>query len=132
MAATISAEHADLLNRPIVVSLATVMPDGQPQVNPVWCSYDGTHVLINSAAGRVKDRNMKDRPQATVLCLDPQNPFKWVEVRGKVVEITTEGADAHIDDLAELYIGQRPYPFRQPGEQRVIYKIEPTRVVSYG
>jgi PPOX class probable F420-dependent enzyme len=132
MAATIPAEYAALLNQPIVVSLATVMPDGQPQVNPVWCSYDGTHVLINSAAGRVKDRNMKDRPQATVLCMDPQNPFKWVEVRGKVVEITTEGADDHIDDLAELYLGQRPYPFRQADEVRVIYKIEPTRVVSFG
>ncbi len=117
-----------LFEKPIVAALATIMPDGQPQVNPVWCDYDGEFVRVNSAKGRAKDRNMRARPQVTVLLVDPENPFFWIEVRGKVEEITEEGADAHIDLLAKKYLGADSYPFRTPTETRVMYKIRPTRV----
>ncbi len=120
--------HLDLLQGPIYVQLASYMMSGAIQVNPVWCSYDGSHVWVNSAKGRVKDRNMRANPNVTVLAVDPENPYRWLEVRGMVDEITEEGADEHIDDLAELYLNQRPYPFRQDGEVRVIYKILPQRV----
>ena len=120
--------HLDLLDGPIYVQLASYMKSGAIQVNPVWCSYDGSHIWVNSAKGRVKDRNMRANPNVTVLAGDPKNPYRWLEVRGMVDGITEEGADEHIDDLAELYLNQRPYPFRQDGEVRVIYKIKPERV----
>ncbi len=120
--------HLDLLQGPVYVQLASYMKSGAIQVNPVWCSYDGSHIWVNSAKGRVKDRNMRANPNVTVFAGDPQNPFRWLEVRGMVDEITEEGADEHIDDLGELYLNQRPYPFRQDGEVRVIYKILPQRV----
>jgi PPOX class probable F420-dependent enzyme len=123
--------HRDLLEGPILVQLATHLPNGHIQVNPVWCSYDGRHVLVNSARGRVKDRNMRANPKVTVFAGDPANPMRWLEIRGLVEEITEQGADGHIDDLSELYIGQRPYPYRQPGEVRVIYRIAPVRVQPF-
>ncbi len=131
MATPIPESHKDLLEGPIYVELATHMKDGSIQVNPVWCNYDGEYILINSALGRVKDQNMRRNPKVTILASDPNNPYRWLEVRGEVVEITQDGADNHIDDLAELYLGQRPYPFRAEGEVRVIYKIEPQRVQPF-
>ncbi len=118
----------DLLDGPVVVWLATLMADGQPQVTPVWCSRHGNEVWVNSAVGRQKDINMKTRPQVTVGALDPTNPYRYLEIRGRVVE-TVEGpaAHEHIEALSQLYFG-RPYPYGAPGEQRCIYKIEPTRV----
>jgi PPOX class probable F420-dependent enzyme len=107
------------------------MKDGSIQVNPVWCSYDGTHILINSAIGRVKDKNLRANPAITILAMDPANAYRWLEVRGIVDEITEEGADEHIDDLGELYLNQRPYPFREEGEVRVIYKIKPLKVQAF-
>jgi PPOX class probable F420-dependent enzyme len=130
MNATIPNDFLDLLNGPVVAALATVMPSGQPQVNPVWCSYADGHLLVNSARGRAKDRNMRERPRVTALLIDPKNPYRWIEIRGNVVEATERGADAHIDDLAEIYTGKRPYAFRQPGEQRVMYRIKPERVMT--
>lgn len=132
MPAEIPEDYRDLLEKPVVVSLATLMPDGQPQVNPVWCSFDGSHVFVNSAKGRQKDRNMRARDQVTVMVMDPANPYRYIELRGTVVNITEDGADDHIDDLAEAYLNQRPYPFRKEGEVRVTYQIEPVRVHTYG
>ena len=123
--------HADLLTGPVYVQLASHMGNGSIQVHPVWCGYDGTHILINSAKGRAKDKNMRANPNVTVLAVDPENPFRWVEVRGKVVDISEEGADEHIDQLSELYIQQSPYPWRAAGEVRVIYRIKPERVVPF-
>jgi PPOX class probable F420-dependent enzyme len=131
MSTAIPDSFRDLLDGPIYVQLATMMKDRSIQVNPVWCSYDGDHVLINSARGRVKDKNMRRDPNVTVLAMDPENPYRWLEVRGTVDKITEDGADAHIDDLAELYLNQRPYPFREDGEIRVIYKIKPVRVQAF-
>lgn len=132
MSNTIPQSHLTLFEKPVIAMLATVMPDGRPQVNPVWCDFDGTHVRINSAQGRQKDQNMKERKFATVLLVDPENVFFWVEVRGMVDEITTTGADAHIDALAKKYLNADSYPFRNPDEIRVMYKILPERVITSG
>ena len=128
MSNQIPESHLELFQKPIVANLATIMPDGQPQVNPVWCDYDGTYVRLNSAKGRTKDKNMRARPQVTVLLVDPESVWHWVEVRGIVEEITEEGADDHIDSLAKKYLGVDSYPFRSEKEVRVMYRIKPSRV----
>jgi PPOX class probable F420-dependent enzyme len=109
-----------------------VMKDGSPQVTPVWVDYDGKFVRINSAKGRVKDKNMRRDPRVSLSLLDPANPYRYLEVRGRVVDITETGADDHINKLSKKYLGNPVYPFRQPGEVRVIYKIEPEKVNSMG
>jgi PPOX class probable F420-dependent enzyme len=108
--------------------LATLMKDGSPQLTPVWFNTDGTHILINSAVGRVKDRNMRRDERVAVVIADPKDPYRYLQIRGKVVEITTEGARQHIDILAKKYTGQDKYSFGAPGEIRVTYKILPERI----
>ena len=130
--ATIPEEYRDLLEGPVVVSLATVLADGQPQVHPVWADFDGQHVRLNTGAGRAKHRNMEERPQVTVLAVDPQNQFRWIEVRGKVVKTDLDGADAHIDKLAKDYLGVDVYPGHRDDEDRIIAYVEPTRVIASG
>lgn len=113
--------------------LVTLGPDGMPQSTPVWGNTDGTHVLINTAKGRAKDRNMRRDGRVGLSATNPENPYEAVEIRGKVVDIVEgQAAEDDIDNLAEKYLGQRPYPYRQPGEERVIFKIEPTYVGGYG
>jgi PPOX class probable F420-dependent enzyme len=114
------------------VYLATLMSDGSPQVTPVWFNTDGTNILINSAAGRVKDRNMRARPQVALVIADPKNPYRYVQIRGRIVEITQEGADAHIDALAGKYTGTPKYGNRRPGEVRITYKILPDKIATMG
>ena len=108
--------------------LATVMADGSPQVTPVWFNSDNKYILINTAVGRVKDRNMKARPQVAICIADPNDPYRYVQIRGKVVESTTEKANEHIDALAWKYRGIRKYDNYQPGMQRIIYKILPESI----
>jgi PPOX class probable F420-dependent enzyme len=132
MAATIPQQYLDLFRKKAFAHLATIMPDGRPQVTPVWCDFDGTFVQINSAKGRVKDRNMRRDPRVTLAIQDPDNPYRYLEVRGRVVEVTEEGADAHIDRLAKKYLGVDKYPNRREGEVRVIYKIQPERASTMG
>ena len=132
MAATIPQQYLDLFHKKAFAHLATIMPDGRPQVTPVWCDFDGTFVQINSAKGRVKDRNMRRDPRVTLAIQDPDNPYRYLEVRGRVVEITEEGADAHIDGLAKKYLGVDKYPNRREGEVRVIYKIQPEHASTMG
>ncbi len=131
---TIPESHRDLFafEKRAFGHLATLMPDGSPQVTPVWIDFDGTHVLVNSARGRQKDRNMRRDPRVAIEVSDPENPYRYVQIRGRVVEITEEGADAHIDRLAKKYRGLDRYPNRRPGEVRVIYKILPERVTVFG
>ena len=121
-----------LLEEPNFGHLATLMPDGSPQVTPMWVDYDGEHILINTAAGRQKPRNLDQDSRVALTVTDRNNPYRYVGFRGKVVAVTTEGADQHIDRLAKKYIGQDQYPWRQPGEQRILYKIEPSRVHAMG
>ena len=108
------------------------MADGAPQVTPVWCDYDGTHIRINSAKGRVKDKNMRLNKKVALSIMAPDNPYRYLAVQGVVVEITEEGADAHIDSLAKKYLGKDKYPFRHPGEVRVMYKIRPEKISTMG
>jgi PPOX class probable F420-dependent enzyme len=130
--ATIPDQYQDLLQKKAFAHLGTLMKDGSPQVTPIWFGYDGAHILINSAKGRLKDKNMRKRPQVALSILDPDNPYRYMQIRGKVVEVTENGADAHIDALAKKYLDQDKYPFRQPGEVRVIYKMEVQRVQVMG
>jgi PPOX class probable F420-dependent enzyme len=131
MATTIPESFKDLFQKKAFAHLATVMPDGRPQVTPVWCDMDGGLIRVNSARGRVKDRNMRRNAKVALSILDPDNPYRYLGILGDVVEVTEQGADAHIDALAHKYIGQ-DYPYRQPGEARVIYKIRPERVSTMG
>jgi PPOX class probable F420-dependent enzyme len=132
MAQMIPDTHKDLLEKAAFGNLGTLMKDGQPQVTPVWVDYDGKYVCINSAKGRVKDINMRRDPRVSISLQDPANPYRYLEIRGKVVEITEKGADDHINKLSKKYLGNPVYPFRKPGEVRVTYKIEPQKVSSMG
>ncbi len=132
--ATFPETHADLLTfeKKAFAFLATVQPDGTPQVTPVWFDVTDGKVRINTARGRVKNRNMEQNAAVAIAIMDPANPYRYLQVRGKVSKVTEEGADAHIDSLAKKYMGQDTYPFRQPGEQRVIFEIEPTSFQKMG
>ncbi len=112
--------------------LATLMPDGSPQVTPVWFDMKGDRVRVNTARGRQKDRNMQKNAHVALSMTDPDNPYRHVAIRGRIVDITEDGADAHIDSLAKKYLDQDKYPFRRPGEVRVIYEIEPDVVRTMG
>jgi PPOX class probable F420-dependent enzyme len=132
MSQVIPEKYADLFQKKAFANLATVMPDGTPQVTPVWVDFDGTHVIVNSARGRRKDKNMSQNSSVALSIMDPDNPYRYLEVRGRVAEITEAGADQHIDTMAKKYMGVDKYPYRQPGEVRVMYKIEPTRTSQMG
>ena len=135
MSVTIADNVRDLLDKPIVVAIATVNPDGQPQVTPVWASLEGDQLWINSAVGRRKDRNLRANPKVTVMVLDPANDFNWAELRGEVVEFDESAAAlAHINKLSGIYAGNEDYysfnPEGRGKEQRVIYKIELSKINS--
>ena len=121
--------YLDLLQqKKAFADLATIMPDGTPQVTPVWFDYHGGRVRVNTAKGRVKARNLKPGAPVALSILDPDNPYRYVQIRGRVANATETGADAHIDSLAKKYLGKDKYPFRQPGEVRIMYEIEPVSV----
>lgn len=122
----------DILDKRGFAQLATLMQDGGPQVTPVWFDYDADHIRINSAKGRLKDRNMRRDKRVALSIQDPANAYRHISIRGAVVEITENGADAHIDALAKKYLDKDRYPFRAPGEVRVLYKIRPDRVSTMG
>jgi PPOX class probable F420-dependent enzyme len=130
--AAIPEKYRDLFSKPAFANLATLMPNGTPQVTPVWIDYDGKHVIFNSAKGRQKDRNVRREPRVALTIMDPENPYRYLEVRGRVKEITENGADAHIDKMAKKYLNKDKYPYRQPGEVRVLYKIEPEHTQAMG
>jgi PPOX class probable F420-dependent enzyme len=129
----IPEKYLDLLQKKkAFASLATLMPDGSPQVTPVWFDYKDGAVRVNTAKGRVKARNMKEGAPVALSIMDPDNAYRYIQVRGKVRRITENGADAHIDSLAKKYLGQDKYPYAQPGETRVIYEIEPASASTMG
>ena len=132
MADKIPEAFKDLFAKVAYANLATIMPDGSPQVTPVWFDYDGECLRINSAKGRIKDKNMRRNKRVAVSIQDPDNAYRYLAVRGNIEEITEQGADAHIDSLARKYLGKDKYPFRGPGEVRVIYKIRPEKVSTMG
>jgi PPOX class probable F420-dependent enzyme len=129
MAATIPDAFRDILEqKKAFANLATTMPDGSPQVTPVWFDFTNGHIRVNTAKGRVKARNMKQGSHVALAILDPDNPYRFIQIRGTVARATEKGADAHIDSLAKKYLGKDKYPFRQPGEQRIMYEIVPESV----
>ena len=131
--ATIPASHADLLKeKKAFANLATLNADGSPQVTPVWVDFDGTHVLVNTAKGRVKTKNLEREKRVALSIADPENPYRYLGIQGRVAEMTESGGDAHIDKMAKKYMGKDTYPFRAPGEVRVIVKISPDKVYTMG
>jgi PPOX class probable F420-dependent enzyme len=118
-----------LLREPVFVHLATVNDDGSPQSTPVWVDTDGREVILNTAKGRVKYENMRRNPSVAVSLVNPENPYEMVEIRGEA-RLEDEGADDHIDSLAKKYLGKDTYPFRRPGEQRVVVRVRPTKVIG--
>jgi PPOX class probable F420-dependent enzyme len=132
VATTIPATHQDLLQKPAFASLATLNSDGSPQVTPVWFEYDGEHIVINTARGRVKDRNLRREPRVALSIMDPANPYRYLGIQGRVAEMTEDGADAGIDRLAKKYLGKDTYPWRGPNEVRVLVRIIPDKVHTMG
>ena len=131
MAASLG-NYRDILDKKGFAHLATIGTDGRPQVTPVWVDFDGTHVRVNTARGRVKDKNLGRNPSVALSVQDPDNPYRYVQIRGRVAEMTEQGADAHIDSLAKKYLGQDTYPYRKPNEKRVTVKIVPDHVQGVG
>jgi PPOX class probable F420-dependent enzyme len=133
----IPASHRDLVECPPVAALTTVMPDGYPQTSVVWCDFDGTSVRVNTMRGFQKERNMRRDPKVTLLCYDPRQPLRSLEVRGTVVEMTEEGAIEHLDVLTSKYVGRQvryfgdaiPARFAET-EIPVLCRIRPTHVVA--
>ncbi|MHB8619571.1 MAG: PPOX class F420-dependent oxidoreductase [Chloroflexota bacterium] len=132
MAQEMSAGLIKLLREPAHCQIATLLPSGWPQLTQVWADTDGKHILINTAEGRQKVTDVRRDPRVAVNVVDATNAWRIASVRGRVVEVTTEGADDLIDALAKKYIGKDKYPFRQPGEVRVTLKIEPEKIHSLG
>ncbi len=132
MAVPVPESHKDLFQKKAFGSFTTLMPDGSPQTTPVWVDFADGKVIVNTALGRQKDKNVRHDPRVAITLIDPENPYRYLEVRGKVDEITTEGATAHIDKMAKKYMGVDKYPYAQPGEQRVLFKITPQKFSAMG
>jgi PPOX class probable F420-dependent enzyme len=128
----IPEKYQDIVQKRTFAMFATIMPDGQPQITPVWVDAENGRILINTAKGRQKHKNVQRDPRVAVTLIDPDNPYRYVEVRGRVTEMTENGADSHIDKMAKKYLGKDKYPFAQPGERRILLKIEPEHVHGMG
>lgn len=128
-AARLTSGMQKLLKEKAYCQIATLMPDGAPHLTETWVDTDGKHILINTSQERQKERNVRRDPRVAVQVIDPANDHRIFSVRGRVAEVTRDGADALIDQLARKYIGQDRYPFRQPGEVRVTLKIVPEKIV---
>ena len=130
--ALIPESHAGILDTKALLYLGTQNKDGSPQVSPVWFGTNGDIIEINSAKDRLKDINMRARPKVSIAIVDPENAYRWVGIQGTVVEITENGAEEHIDALANKYLGVDSYPNRQEGQVRVIYRIRADKVFTMG
>jgi PPOX class probable F420-dependent enzyme len=136
MPVKIPESHRDLIDGPYCVVLTTIMPDGQPQTTPIWCNREGEYVLINTMQGFRKEKNIRLNPKVTLLVFDPKQPMRHIEIRGTVVEMTEEGALAHLDQLTRLYMNNPDARFfgnSVPAELQSTYrpikiKIAPTHV----
>jgi PPOX class probable F420-dependent enzyme len=131
-AESIPDQYLDLFEKRAFGFLATLMPDGSPQVTPVWIDFDGQYIMVNSARGRQKDRNIQRDNRVALVVQGPDDPYRYVQIRGRVVEITEQSAEIGIDRLARKYLGEDTYPNRRSGEIRVWYKIEPEHVSGHG
>jgi PPOX class probable F420-dependent enzyme len=132
MAATLPDSYKDLFQKRAFGSFTTLMPDGSPQTTPVWVDFEDGKVIVNTALGRQKDKNVRHDPRVAVTLIDPDNPYRYLEIRGRVAEVTQNGAEKHIDKMAKKYLDKDKYPFARPGEQRVLIKITPERFSTMG
>ncbi len=132
MAVPVPESHKDLFQKKAFGSFTTLMPDGSPQTTPVWVDFADGKVIVNTALGRQKDKNVRHDPRVAITLIDPENPYRYLEIRGQVDEITQDGATAHIDKMAKKYMGVDKYPYAQPGEQRVLIKISPQKFNTMG
>jgi PPOX class probable F420-dependent enzyme len=131
--AEIPAGYMDLLSEKApIANLATLQPDGSPQVTPVWFDYTNGIVRVNTAKGRIKARNLSVGSKVAMSIVDPDNAYRYIQIRGEVSKETTDGADAHIDSLAKKYLGKDKYPWADPKSIRVIYEITPTAAQAMG
>jgi PPOX class probable F420-dependent enzyme len=131
--ATIPEKYLDLLQqKKAFAALATTMSDGSPQVTPVWFDYNNGIVRVNTAKGRVKARTLKQGSPVALAIVDPDNPYRYIQIRGRVERVTEAGADSHIDSLAKKYLGKDKYPHAAPGEVRLMCEIEPVSASGMG
>jgi PPOX class probable F420-dependent enzyme len=128
MSARIEGRGEELLKGKNFANVATLRSDGTVQAAPVWVDVQDGRPVVNTAEGRTWPKNLERDPHVTLTVQNMENPYEYIEIRGQVAERTREGADEHIDALAKKYLGQDTYPFRQPGEQRVIIRVEPEHV----
>jgi PPOX class probable F420-dependent enzyme len=117
-----------LLNDKNLAFVATLMKDGSPQITPTWIDLVGDIIIVNTAEGRIKQRNVSRDPRVAISIVDQNNPYNMVTIRGKVIEQTTLDADKHADKMAKKYLGVDKYPFAMPGEKRILLKIMPQKV----
>ncbi len=132
MAEPIEGRAKELIEGKNFVQVGTIRKDGSPAVNPTWVDHDQGHVLLNSAEGRKWPQNLRRDPRVTLTVMNSDNPYEYVQIHGHLVEDTHDGAEEHIDKLAYKYLGEEKYPYRQEGEERVIFKIEPDRIIHQG
>ncbi len=128
MAVAIPTEFNDLLESNALANIATVGPKGEPQNSPVWFDWDGTHIMFSQTKGRQKFHNLQREPRIAVSIVDPKDPYRYLEVRGKVVRIDEDPDKQFINKMAKKYLNQDVYPYNQPGDERVVIVIEPEKV----
>ena len=129
---SIPEKYADLLQTTALADVATVGPSGEPQVNPVWFDWDGTHVKFSQTKARQKYRNVNRDPRIALSIVDPTNPYRYLEIRGKVVRVDEDPDNTFINSMAKKYINQDVYPWHQPGDERVVIVIEPEHTTQMG
>ena len=132
MTAPVPDSYKDLFQKRAFGSFTTLMPDGSPQTTPVWVDLVDGNVIVNTALGRQKDKNVRRDPRVAVTLIDPDNPYRYLEIRGRVNQVTQNGAEKHIDKMAKKYLDKDKYPFARPGEQRVLIKITPEHFSTQG
>ena len=132
MADVLSEKARALISRPVLASLATLNPDGSPQITPLWVDLDGDDVVFNTAQHRKKARNLERDGRVAVTVIDPDDQYNVVAFRGTVIDVTTDGADAHIDALAKKYLGTDTYPMRREGEVRIRVSVRTDHIVMQG
>lgn len=131
MSQPIPAEYRDLFQKRAFANLGTVRPNGAARVTPVWCDIEGDSVILNTAKGRHQDKNIRRDGRVALVITDPDNPYRYLEIRGHAVEIFDQDAEKHLDKMAKKYLGADTYPYRQPGEERVMYRVEAEQVHGF-
>jgi hypothetical protein len=128
----IPEEFRDLLDTTALIHVATIGPNGEPQSNPVWFDWDGQHMRFSQTKTRQKYRNLQRDPRIAVSLVDPTNPYRYLEIRGRVVRIDDDPDNVFIDSMAKKYLNMDTYPYHQPGDERIIIVIEPQHTTFMG